>query len=89
MRQVDADKILADLPDDLPYKGSVKRVLMQAETIKDKINKIYIVFGDEARSDGDNILGVFNSWETAIKFATQEYEDYFFSIEEYEVVGGN
>lgn len=29
-RYIDADKLLKDLPNDLPYKGSVKRVLMQA-----------------------------------------------------------
>ena len=30
-RYVDTDKILQKLPDDLPYKASVKRVLIQAE----------------------------------------------------------
>ena len=30
MRYVDADKLLQQLPNDLPYKGSVKRVLIQA-----------------------------------------------------------
>ena len=29
-RYIDADALLQMLPDDLPYKGSVKRVLMQA-----------------------------------------------------------
>lgn len=29
-RYIDADKLLTTLPDDLPYKASVKRVLMQA-----------------------------------------------------------
>ncbi len=33
MRPIDADAVLDRLPDDLPYKGSVKRVLMQAPTI--------------------------------------------------------
>ena len=32
MRPIDADAALDNLPDDLPYKGSVKRVLMQAPT---------------------------------------------------------
>ena len=32
MRPIDADAVLDRLPDDLPYKGSVKRVLMQAPT---------------------------------------------------------
>lgn len=30
MRYIDADKVLQCLPDDLPYKASVKRVLIQA-----------------------------------------------------------
>lgn len=29
-RYIDADKLLRNLPDDLPYKASVKRVLIQA-----------------------------------------------------------
>ena len=29
-RYIDADKVLNNLPDDLPYKASVKRVLIQA-----------------------------------------------------------
>ena len=29
-KYIDADELLKKLPDDLPYKGSVKRVLMQA-----------------------------------------------------------
>lgn len=31
-RYIDADALLNRLPDDLPYKASVKRVLMQAPT---------------------------------------------------------
>ena len=31
-RYIDADALLSRLPDDLPYKASVKRVLMQAPT---------------------------------------------------------
>ena len=31
-RYIDADKLLASLPNDLPYKASVKRVLIQAPT---------------------------------------------------------
>lgn len=31
-RYIDADELLKKLPDDLPYKASVKRVLMQAPT---------------------------------------------------------
>jgi hypothetical protein len=32
MRYIDADALLSRLPDELPYKGSVKRVLIQAPT---------------------------------------------------------
>ena len=32
MRYIDADALLKKLSDDLPYKGSVKRVIMQAPT---------------------------------------------------------
>lgn len=32
MRYIDADELLTRLPEDLPYKASVKRVLMQAPT---------------------------------------------------------
>ena len=31
-RYIDAEALLNKLPDDLPYKGSVKRVIMQAPT---------------------------------------------------------
>ena len=31
-RYIDADALLSRLPDDLPYKASVKRVLVQAPT---------------------------------------------------------
>jgi DNA-directed RNA polymerase subunit RPC12/RpoP len=31
-RYIDADKLLNNLPNDLPYKASVKRVLIQAPT---------------------------------------------------------
>lgn len=33
MRLIDADAALRSLPDDLPYKAAVKRVLIQAETV--------------------------------------------------------
>ena len=33
MRLIDADKLLQSIPNDVPYKASVKRVLMQAETV--------------------------------------------------------
>jgi DNA-directed RNA polymerase subunit RPC12/RpoP len=31
-KYINANELLHDLPDDLPYKGSVRRVLMQAPT---------------------------------------------------------
>ena len=33
MRLIDADAVLRGLSDDLPYKGSVRRVLTQAQTV--------------------------------------------------------
>ena len=33
MRLIDADETLSSLSNDLPYKGSVRRVLMQAPTV--------------------------------------------------------
>lgn len=33
MRLIDADAVLRSLPDDLPYKAAVKRVLIQAATV--------------------------------------------------------
>lgn len=33
VRMIDADALLRALPDDLPYKGSVRRVLMQAPEV--------------------------------------------------------
>ena len=47
-RYIDADELLNKLPNDLPYKASVKRVLMQAETVEvareifEEIEKILI-----------------------------------------------
>ena len=51
-RYIDADKVLNDLPDDLPYKASVKRVLIQAPTADvveiDKVAEMFAEqFGDE------------------------------------------
>ena len=34
MRMIDANALLRALPDDLPYKGSVRRVLMQAPEVE-------------------------------------------------------
>ena len=57
-RYIDADELLKNLPDDLPYKASVKRVLIQAppadvvpksevEKIFEEIEKIVDTYGDE------------------------------------------
>lgn len=44
-RYIDADALLSRLPDDLPYKASVKRVLMQAPEAdvipKNEVQKIF------------------------------------------------
>lgn len=32
-RYIDADKVLNNLPNDLPYKASIKRVLIQVPTV--------------------------------------------------------
>ena len=39
-RYIDADKLVNRLPDDLPYKSSVKRVLIQAPTANDYYEKV-------------------------------------------------
>ena len=37
-KYIDADALLNKLPDDLPYKGSVKRVLMQAPAVNEWVS---------------------------------------------------
>ncbi len=46
-RYIDVDKLLQCLPDDLPYKASVKRVLIQAPTA-DIVEAKYINPNDES-----------------------------------------
>lgn len=45
MRPIDADALVIKLPDDLPYKASVKRVLLQAPTLdvvpREEVAKIF------------------------------------------------
>lgn len=48
-RYVDVEALLSKLPDDLPYKASVKRVLMQAPTAD-------VVPRSEAERDIDDLL---------------------------------
>ena len=53
-RYIDADELLTKLPDDLPYKASVKRVLMQtptADVVEVKHGKWKYVDGDLGYSD--------------------------------------
>lgn len=51
------------------------------------MNKVYIVFGDEARSDGDNILGIFNTRKSAENYINNfPVFRYSISIEEHEVM---
>lgn len=50
-RYIDADESLDRLPNDLPYKASVKRILIQAPTA-DVVPK----------SEVDEIIGAFDTW---------------------------
>ena len=62
MRHIDADALLDKLPDDLPYKASVKRVLMQApaadvvEVVRCKDCKHYVA-GDEVFASHCRLYG--------------------------------
>lgn len=57
MRPIDADALLMRLPDDLPYKASVKRVLLQAPTLD-------VV----PREDVDRLRHILNSY--ALQYGT-------------------
>ena len=50
---------------------------------------VYIVFGDEPRTDGDNILGVFASFDLAHNFVETYYSDSIYppTIMDFEVEG--
>ena len=61
-RYIDADELLNKLPDDLPYKASVKRVLMQAEAVE---------VAREIFEEIDNYLDIFI--EREYSFAEEEY----------------
>ena len=54
-----------------------------------KMTKVYIIFGDVPRSDGDNIEAVFNTRmgaEEHIEMLERKYGDYTdYHIEEFEV----
>lgn len=46
--------------------------------------KIYILFGDEPRTDGDNVVGVYSTYEEAEIYA-ELYMLQCYSIKEFEV----
>ena len=48
---------------------------------------VYIVFGDEPRTDGDNILGVFASFDLANNFVEKYFSDSIYTIIAFEVEG--
>lgn len=74
-RYIDADKLLKNLPNDLPYKGSVKRVLIQAptadveEVVRCKDCKHWDKFPDSHRTDG--ICKELVKWHSAEKYMTE------------------
>ena len=61
-RYIDADKELQRLPNDLPYKSSVKRVLMQAEeadvveVVRCKDCAYYVPLGDNYEYKGKKAM---------------------------------
>jgi len=66
-RYIDADELLRKLPDDLPYKASVKRVLMQsptanvapiADTLQKMQDKFAMHFGTYTDKDVVKVLDV-------------------------------
>lgn len=51
--------------------------------------KIYIIFGDTSRSDGDNIAGIYTDHDAALsamKRLEERNEDTIYSIEEHEAL---
>ena len=87
MKYIDADKILNSLPDDLPYKASVKRVLTQApaedvvEVVRCKDCKRFMEYTDEFRrnvegADGDCYLRIVCSSSLNEQLNAVRYDDY-------------
>lgn len=58
MRLIDADAVLRSLPDDLPYKAAVKRVLIQAATV-DAVPVVHERFVH----DGQRFAGGVDWWQ--------------------------
>lgn len=58
MRYIDADAAWQNLPDDLPYKASVKRVLMQAPTadVVEVVRCKDCVYGDKCDGLGGRYM---------------------------------
>lgn len=67
MAYIDVDELLRTLPDDLPYKASVKRVLLQAH----EADVVEVVHGKWAHIDNDEwcctncgeVITTEGSWE--------------------------
>ena len=64
-RYIDTDELLNTLPDDLPYKASVKRVLIQApaedvvEVVRCKGCKYFDAYeGEEHKGDCGELVGL-------------------------------
>ena len=67
-RYIDADELLKRLPNDLPYKGSVRRVLMQAptedvvplsDTLSEVQTRLAVHFGTYSPADTVKINEIF------------------------------
>ena len=86
-KYIDADKTLNSLPDDLPYKASVKRVLIQApaedvvEVVRCKGCKCFMEYSEEYKrcvegADGDCYLRFVCSSSIDEQFNAVRYDDY-------------
>lgn len=70
MRLFDADDIIARMPNNLPYKASVRRVLMQAEEI-DAVPVVYCrycKFCNPKTTHCDHVMG------TQLDFTREPYD---------------
>ena len=78
MRHIDADELLNRLPDNLPYKSSVKRVLMQApeaDVVPKSQVDLYKKLNDELE---DELASTYDKLENA---ETEVARDIFEEIE--------
>ena len=60
MRHIDADALLNKLPDDLPYKASVKRVLMQAPTA----DVVEVNLVNKLTDENDKLKAMVEMWKS-------------------------